>query len=1054
MTRSIQQLPNSQLTSNVVEIPTATGFNAGDAVYFKNGDYISPTVSPSNFANPLTSLNFNATATLPLQTNYFGGNSAITPIFSNSASSGGGYYGGSIVKNVAALIASYQASTGTSGQFTITVASNTGIANGQFVTGTGIGANATVTNISGTTITLSVANSGTVSSNVTFYSGNYVVAWIANTAITGGQAVNYPYYEIISSTGAQIVAPTQINGVYTNTSTSNIAVCALTGGGFAYYYVNTAGGTANKPCYGIISNTGTVVLSTVNDTSLSQTTSYAYVHAMASLPNGGFVLLSKNGSAVTYFKILTSTGGVTTAWTSSQVAGTAPQNAPAIAVRSTSEFIIWDNNGSTGTYYYSIITATGSFTATNLLFTSSYMATTTTGYPVDATCLSDGTTFLICYAGADGSSNPINAYVRIPAGNTISTELYIPYTNLNRPVSSYPNFINTTSTSNGGFVIAFTDTLNAIQYAFFNSTGVAISGTNSNGTLPISVSSTYVSVNNRITLLETATGVNFYWSPSAYSGRQSNTWTMSVSKSTYALTYSSTSSYAIGQVTSTNPSTLSLSNSTLTGFKYTLNTQETDSLTASLPTTATISPATLVSSSVIGSAMCTLTTGNICIAYVTSAYAVNVSIYTNAGVLVKNISVASGSTNAAYYFSNLHIVAMASGKFALMYPNTTNLGVTLNVYSSSFVQTATTTVTGNSFNQTYNICVASTAGDLLAVGVAAGNGSTYASAYVYSNSLSLIASYDGLSGTGAAGQNMSICGNEYGGFAITASNVVGTSSYKFASFLQISPTSWQIFNPSWTPLASATTGVLYGNQNLTYYGGGLYGVLQPQTSGTTAFYYQLFGDNAGIIASGAIASYNPGTSPTIAIGQNAYGSPVLLNTTTNANSLQFTVGTPQLFTGSGSISPGGYPVSLTQTFTTSIYGSSAPGTIPLISPVAGNYVAIAWLNSSGYLVFQIVSSFPTTYNYLVTTSQASVSYAPINPNPVASTSQIAGTMLVGVASTSASAGSTGQVIINGLAQLNSSYSTSTVQSFDFTGLPVDGARGFVNGRTVNLQGNS
>ena len=63
--------------------------------------------------------------------------------------------------------------TGTSGQKTIVVASTTGIAAGQQVTGTGIGTNAQVRSIAGTTITLTVANSGTVSGSVVFQ-GDYL----------------------------------------------------------------------------------------------------------------------------------------------------------------------------------------------------------------------------------------------------------------------------------------------------------------------------------------------------------------------------------------------------------------------------------------------------------------------------------------------------------------------------------------------------------------------------------------------------------------------------------------------------------------------------------------------------------------------------------------------------------------------------------------------------------------------------------------------------------------------------------------------------------------
>jgi len=63
--------------------------------------------------------------------------------------------------------------TGTSGQKTIVVASTTGVAVNQQVTGTGIGTNAQVRSISGTTITLTVANSGAVSGSVVFQ-GDYL----------------------------------------------------------------------------------------------------------------------------------------------------------------------------------------------------------------------------------------------------------------------------------------------------------------------------------------------------------------------------------------------------------------------------------------------------------------------------------------------------------------------------------------------------------------------------------------------------------------------------------------------------------------------------------------------------------------------------------------------------------------------------------------------------------------------------------------------------------------------------------------------------------------
>jgi hypothetical protein len=62
--------------------------------------------------------------------------------------------------------------TGVSGELTITVASATNLEVGQSVSGTGIGTGALVRRINGTTISLTVPNSGTVSGTVTFQ-GDY-----------------------------------------------------------------------------------------------------------------------------------------------------------------------------------------------------------------------------------------------------------------------------------------------------------------------------------------------------------------------------------------------------------------------------------------------------------------------------------------------------------------------------------------------------------------------------------------------------------------------------------------------------------------------------------------------------------------------------------------------------------------------------------------------------------------------------------------------------------------------------------------------------------------
>jgi hypothetical protein len=79
--------------------------------------------------------------------------------------------------------------TGTSGASTIVVNSATGIVLNQSVTGTGIGVGAIVTTIAGTTITLSVVNSGAVSGTMSFSGLNLTLS--ANATATLVETANF-----------------------------------------------------------------------------------------------------------------------------------------------------------------------------------------------------------------------------------------------------------------------------------------------------------------------------------------------------------------------------------------------------------------------------------------------------------------------------------------------------------------------------------------------------------------------------------------------------------------------------------------------------------------------------------------------------------------------------------------------------------------------------------------------------------------------------------------------------------------------------------------------
>jgi len=103
--------------------------------------------------------------------------------------------------------------TGTSGEKTIVVASTTGIAVGQQVTGSGIGTNAQVRSISGTTIYLTENNATTIANSVTFQ-GDYL--YLLNKDVNFIRSA-YPLSAYVAEPKHYaLFGPTVTGGVVTN----------------------------------------------------------------------------------------------------------------------------------------------------------------------------------------------------------------------------------------------------------------------------------------------------------------------------------------------------------------------------------------------------------------------------------------------------------------------------------------------------------------------------------------------------------------------------------------------------------------------------------------------------------------------------------------------------------------------------------------------------------------------------------------------------------------------------------------------------------------------
>ena len=134
--------------------------------------------------------------------------------------------------------------------------------------------------------------------------------------------------------------------------------------------------------------------------------------------------------------------------------------------------------------------------------------------------------------------------------------------------------------------------------------------------------------------------------------------------------------------------------------------------------------------------------------------------------------------------------------------------------------------------------------------------------------------------------------------------------------------------------------------------------------------------------------------------------------------------------------------------TAAINTTSAPtyGMQPCVTPSYGYNVVIAWFDINGALYYAIANAFPYT-EYISLTAGVTGS-APTTPLNI---SQSSGYYLAGVAVSDCPPGGTGQIQTNGVANLNSQYSTTTAfQGFDFQNPVTVGVKGTAVGRTVTM----
>jgi len=968
MSRSIQQLPNNSGTTSVTEVYTSTGFNAGDPVYFQNGDY----KNPANLTTP-SSVNFTFPETAAVNPNGVGG--IVAP------------------------------------SFTFTQM-QTGIAGGtarQFAD--------------------------------VLTSGNIVQVW-TNHSVSPINT-NEVYFRIINPSGTVLVGPTSVSSTFTNANYSAVSVVALVGGGFAVGWINNAGGTANSVNYAVYDNTGLVVTAATQDTSFALGASYLPI-MMTSLANGGFAIAGKNTSLVIYLRAYSSTGvGAYTAITTGITASTA-ENSFALTARSDSTVFVCDRTSATQ-YRYELYSSTG----TNLV-SATFAVTSISGGGggiggPSASVQTNGTTIVIAFYTGNGTVG-YPAFRFLPTGNSLSAQtIAIPVANTFFQVNYAGSYISVKCLSSNNFILYFADGYGNMQYAFYNSSGTCVSGSNNVGAIPLQVTGGFCGRYSQVTLLESSGFVYAYWTSATNQQKPVQQVFCKINTSTYLISpfssvtgtpYTVTGVPAGASIPSTvNPNSLSFYSTT-------------SSTSVSTNAPATVSGPTVINSalSVDAIASCTLPNGNFVVAYRinSGAYTVFASVYSPAGSLITTVTVGNGSSGEVY---SVKVAALSSGGFVVVHTSTSTALARFQVYNSGYAPTYSTTLTIYSFDLAYNFDIAGLQDDNFVFVVDSDGSNSYA--YIYNSSLTV------LNQLSLPGMNKSfaVAANSWGGFGVAGWYEAGGSGY------------WATYVPTavntWTNVTSSTfTMTAYvQNPQLCATESGMY--IFTRYTGTYPS-YNMFVDSGStsVTLVSSLSSWplgsgnNPTSYPMMGIGLTGNGN-VVIATSYDSTNIGVACLPAQMTFSNGQGLPYQSGATLSVTMFSNNYYSFSPSnglaSQPRVTAGAGNNCIITYISASSRPTFAIVNGTSVSNIFPIVAGVTPSALTPIAP--VATSGVISGAF-AGVAITSATAGSTGQLATNGQALLGASYTSTATGAFDSTGGAVSGLKGTFNGRSVNLQGNS
>jgi hypothetical protein len=436
--------------------------------------------------------------------------------------------------------------------------------------------------------------------------------------------------------------------------------------------------------------------------------------------------------------------------------------------------------------------------------------------------------------------------------------------------------------------------------------------------------------------------------------------------------------------------------------------------------------------------------GRFAVGYVsnTSPYTGKVAVYSQAGVLQTTITLPLGSSTSDT-LGAIKVTITTANKLVVGFFTSASYLVTY-VYSTSYALLYTTTVS-TSVNLSGNsqpFGLASLTNDRYVVVYQSSSQMRYA---VYNNTSTLVAGPTQV-GSGTW-YNMS-CASSKNGFILGGYTSNASANYYYYVAETTTPNTF----------ASPTTAVSGGNYSANY------GTTLASSPNNQSAYFGANSsgtNNSFTVSDGNFDSSGNGATITTTADSSTYWmfshawTPagtyciVVMDGQATTRTRLFTA-TPWCW-GTTTVAnwPSGTVVNLSGvSIATTNNTQSSP--CPTLAPLYGHTLLISWKNSNNFPCFGFIDAYPWNYSVALTAgvTPSNSAFAVSPPN---------GYIFQGVSVTSASAGGVGQVVTNGLAQLNSNYSTSTtLQGFDFqspNGTAIDGPKGTIVGRNVNLTGN-